>query len=185
MEFNSLTTNQRKWHLKLFGILLISLVLVSIVSRLRVIRWPLLGNPYIVMALEYVAILGTIGLIWYGYYRYTKVARESKDNDDLPIKQVKYIRVKRWHNRMLYLAALLNIVFFALTFKAQFEYFSAICLVFCAINFPSVAQYNRDFIEPDVEEHYETELNPQDESNIKQNLSSWDSADFSAEKSEK
>lgn len=170
MEFNSLAANQRKWHLKLFGILVVCLILVSIISRLRVIRWPLLGNPYVVMTLEYISILGSLFLIWFGYYRYTRTAKQSKNTDDVPMKQVKYIRVKRWQNRLLYLAASANILFFALTFKAQFEYFSAICLVFCAINFPSVGQYNKDFIEPDKVESYETDLNPQDENNIKQNF---------------
>ncbi len=169
-NFEQQLAEERKAHWK-WLVTLSALLIVVWVIRNTHSSHALVDNPYAVMAMEYMAMLGTGFAIWYGYHNYSKTANILKPKDDLAEKQEFYIKEKHFQNKLIYIVFAADIVALALTFKEQFAFTSAIAAIFCAIGFPSQERFEADFIEPEYDgEQFEPEFGKQHQNDIKSNF---------------
>lgn len=162
----------KKYFVKRIFILL-ALYLVGLVFvNLKLFSHPILYNPYVTLVLQYLSIIATGVLVIVGYRRYSKSVVQYKDNPDENVKRLVYIRVNRFQNNLIFIALAFNILLMLLTFNRMFVFLTAICFVFNFIYMPSDDKFVSDFVEQIDDEHYETEINRQDENNINHNFES-------------
>ncbi|MCR5455180.1 MAG: hypothetical protein K6F33_09365 [Bacteroidales bacterium] len=167
-NFEQQLSQERKTHWIWLIAISAALIVVWFVRNINPSN-ALIDNPYIVMALEYVCMLGSGFAIWYGYHTYTKTARILKPKDDLDEKQQYFINTKRFQNKLIYIAYIVNVLALAITFKEQCAFVSVITAIFCAMGFPTLDRFENDFIEPEYDdEQFEPEFNKQHQNDIKE-----------------
>jgi uncharacterized integral membrane protein len=173
-NFEQQLSAEKKTHWTWLIALALSLVMVWIVRNVNHFN-ALIDNPYAVMTLEYLCMFGTGFAIWYGSHTYTKTARILKPKDNLDEKQHHFIAAKRFQNKLIYIALIVNIIALALTFKEQCAFVSVIAVIFCAIGLPTLDRFENDFIEPKYDdEQFEPEFNKQHQNDIKSNFEGED-----------
>lgn len=104
-------------------------------------------NAELVMALQYAGIFLTFGGVVYGYHYYSVVLKRYKDSPESALKQDSFLKSKKVQNLIIYFVFIIDILFFGLTQKKQFELLSVVSLVICAVNFPAMSKYISDYEE--------------------------------------
>lgn len=169
-NFAERISQERKSHWKWLVLLALALIIVWIARNVSHGN-ALIDNPYVVMTLEYICMIGTGFAIWYGYHTYTKTAQLLKPKNDMDEKQEYFVNAKRFQNKLIYIAFVVNILALAVTFKEQCAFTGVITAIFCAIGFPSIDRFENDFIEPIYDdEQFEPEFNKQHQNDIKSNF---------------
>ena len=167
-NFEQRLSQEKKVHWTWLIALTLALIIVWIVRNVLHAN-VLIDNPYVVMTMEYICMFGTGFAIWYGYHTYNNTARILKPKDNLEEKQQHFVAAKRFQNKLIYIAYIVDIIALALTFKEQCAYVSVITAIFCAIGFPTLERFENDFIEPEYDdEQFEPEFGKQHQNDIKE-----------------
>ena len=167
-NFEQRLSQEKKIHWTWLIALTFSLVIVWILCNVLKGN-ALIDNPYVVMTLEYVCMFGTGFAIWYGYHTYKKTSELLKPKDNLEEKQLHFINAKRFQNKLIYIAYIVDILALALTFKEQCAFVSVITAIFCSIGFPTLDRFENDFIEPEYDdEQFQPEFGKQHQNDMKE-----------------
>ncbi len=123
---------------------------------------PSISSQGLLIALQYVAMLGTGFCIWYGIYNYDKTAELLKEKDIVEEKQVNYLKANNFRNMLIYISLIVDFVLYLLSGANQFVFTAlcAVCFAFGAI--PSISKFESDFFkEIIIEEEDGEEEQPQ------------------------